>query len=385
MVPRPVILCAAACLALGCLPLGCRRDEPSAPPPATGPATSRPRPANSRPNSARSKPSPATTAPATRPATLPSVRAAREALRSPQPDWKSWWRQTGGPVASTRASQPATSTGPDPRRHIRAGDRALARGDMPAAVRHFRQAVAADPRDPDALRGLAVALTAAGQADHAVSVYRKLLALRPDDRTARYNLGVALCRLDRYGQAEKIFRDLLEADPAFVQARYNLATLCQAASRLAEAKRQWRKVVADAPHLASAHTSLAEVLTDLGDHHGAMMAYAEAAKLTKDAPSWLNLAASARAAGSYGRAIAATKRALELAPNDATIWSRLGDLLHDVYRGTGRRKLLAEAARAWQRSLALAPHQPGVRELLAAAEKVLKVAPTTLPDGRAVR
>jgi tetratricopeptide (TPR) repeat protein len=94
-----------------------------------------------------------------------------------------------------------------------------------------------------------------------------------------------------------------------------------------------------------------------------MDAYAEAAKLRPDDPAlWLNLAAAAKAAGSYGRAVVAARRAAALAPRQPVVWERLGELMLDLHRLSHRPEHLAEAIKAWKQSLTLDPNQPKLVE-----------------------
>ena len=66
-----------------------------------------------------------------------------------------------------------------------------AAGDLPAAERAFRAAVERDPRDPQYV----------------------------------YNLGLALLRQGQREQAAPLFRRTLDLDPAFTAARQRLAEL----------------------------------------------------------------------------------------------------------------------------------------------------------------
>jgi len=258
----------------------------------------------------------------------------------------------------------------DPRTHLAAGIRALQRGDNKIAADCFYRAFQLDGNHMGALYGLTEALVADKQYEKAVPIYEMIVGMAEDDYVSRFNLAVILSRLRRFGQAEDVYRRLLEDHQDALQARYNLATLYQAQGKLAAARDQWRKLIADAPHLPSAHEALGEVCMDLGDPAAAMSAYAEAAKLRpKQVGSWENLAVAAEQAGSFGRAIVATRRALALAPGDGRLWARLGRLKLELHRRTGRRRFLTEAIDAWRKSLQLDPDQKDIRDWLATYER----------------
>jgi Flp pilus assembly protein TadD len=68
------------------------------------------------------------------------------------------------------------------------------RGDE--AVRHFREALAADPRHARAAQSLAMALHGLGQREQALAVYRRAVELDPRDAPTRANLGALLLDLN---------------------------------------------------------------------------------------------------------------------------------------------------------------------------------------------
>ena len=281
----------------------------------------------------------------------------------------------------------------EPATHIRAGDKALANGQTELAIDCFSRAVALAPRNADAHRGLAVALvtSAAGQASsidaerlyrRAVAVYRAILAISDDDETARFNLGLALMRSGSPTEADEAFRPLLGSRQFGTEAAFNLAVVLKSQGKLKQAEAQLRRLIRTnrtmgSSDLAAAYARLGEVLIDLDDRTGAMEAYTEAARLApKDVAAWLNLAAAARARGSYGYAVTATRKAAKLSPFNAEIHLRLGNLLLELHRATGEDRFLGEAVAAWRNSLNVDPSQTDLRQRVEIYERR---APETQP------
>ena len=267
----------------------------------------------------------------------------------------------------------------EPETHIRAGDKALANGQTELAIDCFSRAVALAPKNADAHRGLAVTLVAlaARQASgieaeklyrRAAVVYRAILAISKDDQTARFNLGLALMRSGSPSQADEAFRSLLKSEEFGTEAAFNLAVVLAAQGKLKQAAAQLRRLIRTnrtmgSSDLAAAHARLGEVLSDLDDTEGALKAFTEAARLApKDMAAWLNLAAAARAHGSYGYAVTATRKAAELSPFNAEIHLRLGNLLLELHRTTGEDRFLREAVAAWRNSVRIDPSQSELRK-----------------------
>lgn len=284
------------------------------------------------------------------------------------------------PRTMPAASQPATrlveippsppSPGNDPNDFIVLADRALAGGDPNEAVRLMYRAVELDPTSVRNLRGLSVALVAAGRFEESVPIYRAIIGQDANDATARFNLALAASRIRDFGLAEREYRTLVERDALHARAWYNLAMLYQAQGRLEDARQTWLRVLELAPEMASAHALLGEIYLDLGRAADAEASLARAVKLDPNsATTWINFAEASRAAGSYGQALAAVGKAAQLAPKDALVHRRRGELLLELHRATARPKMLADAIAAWKISLALDPNQ---NEL---AEKVRRIEP----------
>jgi tetratricopeptide (TPR) repeat protein len=256
-----------------------------------------------------------------------------------------------------------------------AGDRALAVGMTRQAVACFERAAKLAPRDADALQGLAVALTVAGQRERALQVYQRLIDLDGDNKTARFNYAVALMRLDRLPEAQHQYEDLLARDGDYFRARYNLAVIFQSEGKLSQARDAWAEAMKHADKMAPGDAAVGwshygQVLYELGEASESMDAYSEAAKLDTDNPAaWLNYASSARVAGQFGHAMVAARRAMKLAPREPVIWAKIGDLMLDLHRQTGKSEYLTEAIHAWKMSLTLNPKQPRLSEYLATYEK----------------
>jgi tetratricopeptide (TPR) repeat protein len=290
-------------------------------------------------------------------------------------------RPTTSP-APTLAPIPQSAPAPesDPNFYIAAGDRALAKDDPNTAVKMMYRAVDLDPTRLSSLRALAVSLVAARRFGEVVPIYDSILGMDPNDKTASFNLALALSRVRDFGRAERQYRALLAKDERSIEAWYNLAMLYQAQGRLEDARQTWLRVIGLSGDMASAHSFLGEVYMDLHKPADAMESFSKAAKLKPDEVSaWVNLAAAAREAGSYGRAIVAIHQAAGKAPQDALVQYRLGELLLELHRATDKPELLTEAIAAWKKSLKFDPTQKELTEKIARLEAAATTAPATAP------
>jgi tetratricopeptide (TPR) repeat protein len=111
----------------------------------------------------------------------------------------------------------------------------LQRGDVQAAVDLIRRAIAVDPTRPGYHFNLGVALASRGDPDGAIAAYRDALALRSDDADAHNNLGLLLLSRNEQAAAAASFRAALGHVPDHIGAGVNLGRLLLADTQPEEA------------------------------------------------------------------------------------------------------------------------------------------------------
>jgi tetratricopeptide (TPR) repeat protein len=183
------------------------------------------------------------------------------------------YKHCHGASIGAAATTPAV---PTPDVYVARGMQAHQRGDLDAAERDYRAALASAPDhaaalhylgvthyqrgrvsdglplleravglvpgEPEFHNNLGLALVAADRIDEAIARYRKALALKPDLATAWNNLGLALQAANELPGATSAFRDALRVAPDFAQAHWNLALALLVNGQYAEGWREyeWR-------------------------------------------------------------------------------------------------------------------------------------------------
>lgn len=143
------------------------------------------------------------------------------------------------------------------------GDRALTRGDMPAAVEAFRQALALSPDRRALKQKLATSLALAGDVPAALDLYQALLDEDPNFAEAHYSLGALLAGSGRLEPAIERFAAAVRADPTYLQARLQLAHALRRAGRAESALVVYQDALAIDPRLAEARLGYAVTLAGL--------------------------------------------------------------------------------------------------------------------------
>ena len=116
------------------------------------------------------------------------------------------------------------------------------RNRISEALLLLERAVAIQPEEPEFHNNLGLALVAADRTDEAITQYRQALALKPDLATAWNNLGLALQAGNELPEAMVAFRNAMRVTPDFAQAHWNLSLALLVTGQYAEGWREyeWR-------------------------------------------------------------------------------------------------------------------------------------------------
>jgi predicted CXXCH cytochrome family protein len=182
---------------------------------------------------------------------------------------------------------------------------------------------------------------------------------------AHLNLGVVFANRGDDARAEAEYRIALRMDPAFLPASFNLATLLNKMGRNADAESVLREAIAHTPGIGDLHYSLGLLLAEVGRHEQAAEQLGLAAALMPErARVQYNHGLALLRAGKQAEAEVPLRAAYQLAKSDPQIVHAL--TLYYTQVGN------------WQQALplarelvALAPEDPGAREMLERVEAEL--------------
>jgi len=141
------------------------------------------------------------------------------------------------------------------------GWRLLDAGDNEAARAKFSEAIAANPRDSDALIGLGKALARLGQASEALDAFKAATNLDPENPEAHYGAGSAYSQLGQATEALDAFKAALHFDPENPEAHYGAAWSYDQRGEREDAEFHARKAVALAPDVAKYHLLAAKCIS----------------------------------------------------------------------------------------------------------------------------
>lgn len=222
-----------------------------------------------------------------------------------------------------------------------------------SALPLYERALAADPRNLQALYLSGLCLLEAGDLARGEERMRRLLALAPDHALGNYALGRALALRGQDDAALGHFEKAAAHEPAYAESWIELSLIEVRRGRLGAAAERLRRGIRHNPRHPALRLNLGNVLHEAGDVAGAEAAWGDALRL---APSLLeaklNLATGLRRRGRLAEAIGALERIVSEHPSSSAAHYQLG--LARYAKGA-----FAAAAAALERAVALAP---GFRE-----------------------
>jgi tetratricopeptide (TPR) repeat protein len=204
--------------------------------------------------------------------------------------------------------------------HNNLGIALVAVGGAEEAIQHYREALRIIPDNAEIHNNLAIALDAVGKTGEAIGEYREALRLKPDFATADYNLGLALAKVGRADEAIERYREALRLRPDFALAHFQLAEVLDHFGRTKEAAEHYRRHLQLMPDSKEALRKLAWLLATSepapdADPSRAVGLAERARQLSgqENAPCLDTLAAAYAAAGRFPDAIFTADRAVQLA------------------------------------------------------------------------
>jgi tetratricopeptide (TPR) repeat protein len=222
-------------------------------------------------------------------------------------------------------------------------------GRLAQAEGMYREVLAQDPHNVDALHLLGMTAHQLGRHDAAVELIERAIRLNPAIPAFHNNLGTILQAEGRLAEAVRVFERALELHPDYPEAHINLATAFQAQKRYGEAVAHYREALRLQPECAEAHNNLGNTLAALGRAEEAIACYFEAVRLRPAyAEAWVNLGGALKEQNRLEEATTCCQRALNYRPDLAEAHSNLAAILIKQDR-------FADAEAVTRRALELKP------------------------------
>ncbi len=221
---------------------------------------------------------------------------------------------------------------------------------MAQAEHRYREILAAEPAQFDALHYLGILNAQCGRLEEALRLVGAALKINPQSVAANASYGNLLKSLNRPVEALQVCDRILAIEPHAAMAHYNRGNALLDLGRHGEALQSYERALVLAPGTAAALYNRGNVLQQLNRHDEALASYDELLEQLPDHPAALyNRGVALQALGRHEEALASYERALINAPDDAALLTNRGITLHELKRHE-------EALASYDRALAADPH-----------------------------
>ena len=222
-------------------------------------------------------------------------------------------------------------------------------GQHAIAIECIQRALRVNPGEPMFHNNLGNAYRDQGQRAEAISCYRQALQLKPGLCETYVNLGIALNEERRRDEAIDCFRRALDLRPGLIEARHLLGTALRNSGKIAEALDCLHRALEFKPDDALTLNHLGNLWMSQGELAKAVEHYRRATSLDPDGAQFhSNLGGGLLKLGQFVNAIACFQRALRLQPEFSEAWNLLGTALLNEGR-------IADATEAYERAIAIEP------------------------------
>jgi tetratricopeptide (TPR) repeat protein len=222
-------------------------------------------------------------------------------------------------------------------------------GKHDIALQYIHQAIRSNNNVAAFHSTLGQAHHALGNLNEAITSYRQALKLNPHHALAHNNLGIVFIDLGKLNDAVACFRQAVQLKPDFTEAHNNLGNVLKDQDKLDEAVTCYRRALQLKPDYAEAYNNLGSALMRQHKLDDAIACYRTALRLKPDfANSYYNLGMLFKAQGKLDDTVTAYRTAVTLKPDYAEAYCDLGIALKDQGK-------LSDAIACYRTALKLKP------------------------------
>jgi predicted O-linked N-acetylglucosamine transferase (SPINDLY family) len=174
----------------------------------------------------------------------------------------------------------------------------------------------------------AVAAHRSGNLSDAESLYRQILAADKGDFDALHMLGIICAQTEQFEEAERFLRDALFIDKTFPPCLHNYGNVLAKLHRYQEAVDSYDKALTLVPNYVPVHVDRGNALLESGRFEEALISYDRALKIAPDfADAWLGRGNAFFKLKQHENALNAFDKALSIKPDLANAWFGRGNVI----------------------------------------------------------
>ena len=222
-------------------------------------------------------------------------------------------------------------------------------GNLDEAEHFYRQVLASDKKQFDALHMLAMLQSQRGKFEDAAGLFLKATRINPRHAPCQFNHGNVLLLLRQYEGAIACYDQALAIEPNYAEAHFNRGNAQLKRGRFAAAIADYDRALGINPEYADVYCNRGQALHALKRYDEALAAFDRALAFRPgDADFHVNRGNVLCEVRRYDDALTSLDKAIRLRPHDAVVWYNRGNVLNELGR-------LEDALASFDRALQLKP------------------------------
>jgi tetratricopeptide (TPR) repeat protein len=222
----------------------------------------------------------------------------------------------------------------------------LAAGNARGAASAYRDALRADPNNPQLHYNLSLALEKLGDEAAERAELEKAIQLNPELAVAHNQLGVLAIQRGRITEAEAEFKKAIASDPQYAEAQNNLGVLYNREGKDSDAATLYQQAITSDPKYTKAYVNLGLLLAQHGQVEQGEQQLRTAIQMAPADPGpYTAMGMIQGKTGHTADAVANFRKVVALQPDSADAHVNLGIALVDQYDRTNGLKEFTEAER----------------------------------------
>ena len=223
-------------------------------------------------------------------------------------------------------------------------------GQLAQAEAIYRQILAAEPKNANALHLLGVIASQAGCYQVAIDLIDQAIEVNPHEAAFHYNRGLALQELKTFDAAIACYDKAIALKPNYAEAYSNRGAALKELKQFETAIANYDKAIALKPNYADAYSNRGVALKELKQFDAAIACYDKAIALKPNyAEAYSNRGNALQELKQFETAIANYDKAIALKPNYADAYSNRGTAFQEL-------KQLYAAIACYDKAIALKPN-----------------------------
>ena len=204
------------------------------------------------------------------------------------------------------------------------------RGEASEAITHYKQALRINPKFLNTHMNLGIILMGIGSLEESEGCFKKVLTIDPSSADAKINLGNIYLKRGDVELAIDNYTQALELNPNNINAHYNMGIAEQKKNNFQDSIKWYKKTIELNPTYLGAYTNMGIIFTEMNDSSSAIESFSKALEIQPFYAEGYNNLGLAFAENEPVKATECFKKAIQIKPDFTNANINLGVVIKNI-------------------------------------------------------